>query len=139
MEKSMKILATVFASILMFGLSLNLYAEPNDPSIEIISPKDGEKVPKKFKVMFAAHNVAIVPAGTNQENSGHHHLIINGELPDLTKPLGSNVMHFGKGQTETDLELPVGVHTLQLVLGDKAHKPHQPAIISKKITIKVSD
>jgi hypothetical protein len=107
------------------------------PSVEIVSPLDGEKVPAKFKVVFGAKGIDIVPAGTDQPNSGHHHLIINAELPDLSKPLGTNVIHFGNGQTETELELAPGVHTLQLVLGDKMHQPHNPPIFSKRISITV--
>lgn len=103
----------------------------------IISPADGEKVPATFTVKFGAKDVSIVPAGTNQENSGHHHLIVDGELPDMDKPMGGDVMHFGKAQTETELTLAPGKHTLQLILGDMTHTPHKPAIYSKKITIEV--
>lgn len=131
----MKYLIRFFAVIFVLLSSPLLYSA--DASVNIISPKDGDKVATKFLVKFGAENIAIVPAGTEQANSGHHHLIIDGDLPDLDKPMGANVKHFGKGQTETELELSPGVHTLQLILGDKNHQPQKPAIISKKITITV--
>jgi hypothetical protein len=46
-------------------------------------------------------------------------------------------MHFGKGQTEVMLDLAPGKHTLQLVFADHAHVPHDPPVISKKITVTV--
>ncbi len=105
----------------------------------IVSPQDGDKVSATFTVKFGAKDVDIVPAGTDQANSGHHHLIVDGELPALDKPMGADVKHFGKAQTETELTLAPGKHTLQLILGDMAHTPHKPAIYSKKITIEVAE
>jgi hypothetical protein len=75
------------------------------------------------------------------ENTGHHHLLIDTDAPaDLNAPLPSSdkVMHFGKGQTQTTLTLPPGKHTLQLLLGDNGHVPHNPPVISKKITLTVT-
>jgi hypothetical protein len=104
----------------------------------IISPKDGEVVPKNFKVRFGLKGMTVSPAGVEKANSGHHHLLVNGkQLPDLTKPLGSEVQHFGSGQTETTLTLSPGNHTLQLILADYKHLPHNPAVISEKITVTV--
>jgi hypothetical protein len=125
--------------VLVVALSVLPVSSVMAAEVSIISPKDGDKVPSTFTVKFGAQDVAIVPAGTDQENSGHHHLVIDSELPDLSKPMGAEVKHFGKAQTETELTLKPGKHTLQLVLGDKAHKPHSPAIISKKITVEVID
>lgn len=103
----------------------------------IVSPKDGATVEPTFKVQFGAKEIEILPAGTDTPNSGHHHLIVDGKLPDLNKALGAEVQHFGKAQTETELTLEPGEHTLQLVLGDKTHTPHKPAVVSKKVTITV--
>ena len=60
-------------------------------------------------------------------------------LPDMTKPLPASeqVKHFGGGQTETELTLAPGVHSLQLLLGNYAHIPHDPPVLSEKITITV--
>jgi len=85
--------------------------------------------------------MGVAPAGTIKSNSGHHHLLINlDELPDLKLPLPSNenLLHFGLGQTETELKLKKGSNSLQLILGDYMHIPHQPPLISKKIRIVVN-
>jgi len=108
------------------------------PEIFITSPLDGAQVDSTFTVTFSAKKVEIAPAGVDKPGSGHYHLLIDTPLPsDLTLPLGADVMHFGKGQSETQLTLTPGLHSLQLILGDKDHKLHQPAIVSKKITILV--
>ena len=86
--------------------------------------------------------MGVAPAGVQFENTGHHHLLINvEELPPESLPLPATdqVLHFGLGQTETDLELPPGQYTLQLVLGDHLHIPHEPPVMSEKITITVVD
>ena len=84
--------------------------------------------------------MGVAPTGINQENTGHHHILINGEvLPDMTKPLPATdkIRHFGGGQTETELALPPGKHTLQLLLGNYAHIPHDKPVLSEKIAISV--
>jgi hypothetical protein len=89
-------------------------------------------------VVFGLKGMGVAPAGIKFDNTGHHHLLIDGDLPaDLSQPLAANEksVHFGKGQTQTSLTLPPGKHTLQLVLGDALHVPHEPPVISKKITI----
>jgi hypothetical protein len=101
---------------------------------------DGDVVPPVFTVKFAISGMDIAPAGTQTENTGHHHLLIDvTELPDMNLPLPDtdNIRHFGKGQTEVELTLPAGPHTLQLLLGDYAHIPHSPPVTSDKITITV--
>jgi hypothetical protein len=73
------------------------------------------------------------------EKTGHHHLIIDAPLPAMDDPIPAddNHKHFGGGQTETTIELPPGEHTLQLLLGDLNHVPHDPPVISDRITITV--
>lgn len=104
-----------------------------------ISPQDGAVVTGKVKVVMGLHGMGVAPAGTQRENTGHHHLIIDSEAPDPALPIASDDQHkhFGGGQTETTLDLPPGKHTLQLVLGDASHFPHNPPVMSKKITITV--
>ena len=107
-------------------------------SIYIISPKNGAKVRNPVRVIFGLKNMGVAPAGTLKKNTGHHHLLVNiDKLPDLKLPLPSNenLIHFGLGQTETEVELQKGINTLQLILGDYMHKPHQSPLISKKIKI----
>ena len=106
----------------------------------IISPKDGAKVTSPFVVQFGLKGMGIAPAGIKFDNTGHHHLLIDTDAPtDLNAPLPASdkVVHFGKGQTETTVTLPPGKHTLQLLLGDSTHVPHNPPVMSKKITITV--
>ncbi|HEV7608807.1 MAG TPA: DUF4399 domain-containing protein [Steroidobacteraceae bacterium] len=115
---------------------------PSPPGAEvyIVSPKDGAKIKGPVTVVFGLKGMGIAPAGIKFDNTGHHHLLIDSDPPaDLSLPLAANdkSVHFGKGQTETTLTLPPGKHTLQLVLADSVHTPHDPAVISKKITITV--
>ena len=83
--------------------------------------------------------MGVAPAGVNLEKTGHHHLIIDADLPDLDKPVPADdhYRHFGGGQTEVTLELAPGQHTLQLLLGDFVHIPHDPPVKSERITITV--
>ena len=114
---------------------------PAGAEVYIISPKDGAKVSSPFVVEFGLKGMGVAPAGVKIENTGHHHLLIDTDAPtDLNAPLPSNekVVHFGKGQTQTTLTLPPGKHTLQLLLGDNNHVPHNPPVISKKITVTVT-
>jgi hypothetical protein len=109
-----------------------------DAKLYIVSPLDGETVTSPFKVVFGLSGMGVAPAGTDKENTGHHHLMIDGgSLPDFSKPMGPEVKHFGGGQTETMLTLEPGTHTLQLILGDKNHVPHNPPLMSEKISITV--
>ncbi|WP_226647599.1 DUF4399 domain-containing protein [Microbulbifer variabilis] len=113
---------------------------PQQAKLYIISPKDGEKVPQTFTVKFGLSGMGVAPAGVQRDNTGHHHLLIDvDDMPDLSKPLPAtkNIVHFGGGQTETQVTLPPGKHTLQLVLGNYMHVPHENPIVSKKITVVV--
>lgn len=113
---------------------------PPGASVTILEPAAGATVAKTFTVKFGLKGMAVAPAGSDTPASGHHHLLIDvGQLPALDQPLPAtdNVRHFGKGQTETELTLPPGQHTLQLLVGDKAHAPHEPPVLSEKISITV--
>ena len=113
---------------------------PADAYVYIGWPLDRQVVTgPRFKVWFGTRNFGVAPAGVTKTNTGHHHLIINAPLPPLDKPIPNdrNHLHFGLGQTETMLELPPGTHTLQLLMGDADHVPHDPPVMSKRITITV--
>lgn len=107
--------------------------------VYFISPADGATVSSPVTVKFGLKGMGIAPAGIQFENTGHHHLIVDAELPPAGAPIptDANHVHFGKGQSETTLELKPGKHTLQLLLGDFGHVPHDPVVASKKITITV--
>ena len=111
------------------------------PAAEVyfIAPKNDDIVSGEVVVKFGLQNFGVSPAGLNVNGTGHHHLIIDADLPNLTQPIQAdkNHVHFGKGQTEVKLELEPGSHTLQILLGDYRHIPHRPPIYSNKITIVV--
>lgn len=112
---------------------------PPDAYLYIGWPNNGDVVKSPFKVWFGLRNMGVAPAGIDKPNTGHHHLLVDVELPPMDEPIPNNRnhLHFGAGQTETVLELPPGRHTLQLIMGDKEHVPFDPPVVSKKITITV--
>jgi hypothetical protein len=116
-------------------------ANPSAPGAKVyfIEPKDGAEVKSPFKVVFGLSGMGVAPAGTQFENAGHHHLLIDEPQVDLVAPLPvtDNIKHFGKGQTETMLELKPGKHTLQLLFADWKHQAHNPALMSEKVTVTV--
>jgi len=106
----------------------------------IIEPADGARVTNPVRVVFGLKGIGVAPAGVDRADAGHHHLLVDAPLPaDLGLPLPNDEQHrhFGGGQTEVELTLPPGRHTLQLVLGDHLHIPHDPPIASSVVTIEV--
>jgi|SRR5690349_10147824 len=113
---------------------------PPDAYVYIGYPADGQTLKAgKIKVWFGARNIGVAPAGVTTPKTGHHHLLINVPLPPLDEPIPNdkNHLHFGLGQTETVLDLTPGTYTLQLLMGDADHVPHNPPVFSKRITIHV--
>jgi uncharacterized protein DUF4399 len=112
-----------------------------DAKVYIIWPPDGQVIPGgKFWVRMGLSGPAgVAPAGIEKANTGHHHLLVDTDLPPLDQeiPNDKNHLHYGRGQTEAHLELPPGRHTLQLLFADDSHVPHNPPLYSKKITIVV--
>ncbi len=129
----------------LFLLSINTHSSEreyisNDKRVFFISPSNGAVVTNPVKIKFGVVGMQIVPAGVDKYMSGHHHLLINiDDLPNMKMPIPSDKkhLHFGKGQTETKLELSKGKHTLQLLLGDHMHIPHDEPLLSEKIEITV--
>jgi hypothetical protein len=137
----------VFCCVLLFislghlGAADHRSPSPEGASVGFSNLSDGDVVPPVFVVRFAIVGMGIAPAGTQIEYTGHHHLLIDvDQLPDLDVPLPmtDNIRHFGKGQTEVELQLTEGEHTLQLLLADYAHIPHDPPVLSEAITITVA-
>ncbi len=112
---------------------------PAGAKVFFIEPKNGAEISGPVAVKMGLTGMEIAPAGTEKPNSGHHHILIDTPLKDPKSPLPAddNHRHFGKGQTEATLELKPGKHTLQLVLGDHNHAPHDPPVVSEVITITV--
>lgn len=114
---------------------------PQGAAVYFINLKNGDTVSNPVTIQFGLKGMGVAPAGTEKEDTGHHHLIINEAIEgeELNEPIPADEqhVHFGKGQTEITKELPAGTHTLQLVLGDWSHIPHNPPVMSEKITITV--
>ena len=112
---------------------------PAGAKVSILEPKDGAVVKGPVTVKFGAEGVEVVPAGTDKPNSGHHHLLIDTKLEDYNAPVPADAthIHYGKAQTEAQIELKPGKHTLQDVFADKNHIPHDPPLQSDVITITV--
>lgn len=112
---------------------------PATAELYIVTPADGATVSSPIHVEFGLDGMDVMPAGTEAANAGHHHLLIDTDLPELSQPIpkDENHVHFGDGSHSTDLTLEPGQHTLQLLLADHLHIPHDPPVISKQITITV--
>ncbi|TFW07525.1 DUF4399 domain-containing protein [Oxalobacteraceae bacterium OM1] len=111
---------------------------PKDAMVYFIWPHDGTVIKGgKFWVRMGLRNAGVAPKGVQMDNVGHHHIIVDSELPSMDQPIPNdrNHLHFGAGETEARIELPPGKHTLQLLLGDYNHTPHNPPVYSKKITV----
>lgn len=140
----------VFAGLALFAVLLapfgSAWAEtprtpaPEGAQVYFIEPADGATLGQSFTVKFGLKGMGVAPAGTDAPATGHHHLLVDvGELPamDMPLPASDNIRHFGKGQTEAELSLPPGRHTLQLLVGDKNHVPLDPPVMSRNISITV--
>ena len=141
----------LIAGLIALGLASHAYAgdTPSAPGTKqyFVNLKDGDVVQGPVKVIFGLSGMGVAPAGAQIDNTGHHHILLDrveiGKGPDGAEEFDygiladENNIHYGKGQTEATLELAPGTHTLQLVLGDWAHVPHNPPIFSDRITITV--
>jgi len=133
--------ALLLSSTLVAG-PLPLTPAPAEAKVYFITPAADTTVSNPITVRFGLSGMGVAPAGTVKEKTGHHHLLIDVEtLPPMDFPLpnDANHVHFGGGQTEITLDLPVGKHTLQLLLGDANHIPHDPPIVSERLTIEVKE
>lgn len=140
MKKIILLCAICFFStwLTAFANQVKSASTPN-AKVYFISPTDGQTVQQTFKIQFGLSGMGVAPAGVQKEKTGHHHLLINTDISmiNLNEPLPAtgHIKHFGGGQTEANITLPPGQHTLQLLLGNYAHVPHSTPIISKKITV----
>lgn len=119
-------------------------ALPRTPSVEganvfFITPTNGATVSNPVAIEFGIEGMDVVKAGDNQPHSGHHHLLIDTGLPDLGLPIPADAqhIHFGDGSTSTEITLEPGEHTLQMLLGDHLHIPHNPPLVSDVITVTI--
>jgi hypothetical protein len=116
------------------------HKSPTDAKVYFVYPTDGGYVSRNPVIRFGLINMGVAPAGFEKANTGHHHLIVDAPLPPFDQPIPNdfNHLHFGSGQTEAKITLPLGVHTLQLLLADENHVPHEPAVYSKPIRVTVT-
>lgn len=143
--KGLLIRLGLLIGLVMFGVAAVNAADlrspaPDDAEVYFIEPLDEAMVAETFAVKFGLTGMGVAPAGIDMEGTGHHHLLIDvAMLPDMTMPLpaSAQIVHFGKGQTETEVTLPPGVHSLQLVLGNYLHIPHDLPVLSDRITVTV--
>jgi hypothetical protein len=138
----MKHIAAIVLAALMLSfpaLAQERTPAPEGAQVYIISPQDGATVSSPVTVVFGLKGMGVAPAGVEKEKTGHHHLVIDADLPaaDEPVPADDNYRHFGGGQTETTVELAPGPHTLQLIMGDQNHIPHDPPVVSDKISVTV--
>jgi len=129
--------AGVFAQAAEGAAPVQRTPAPEGAEVYFIEPTDGATVPQTFTVKFGLKNMGVAPAGTDKPATGHHHLLIDQDIPPLDQPMGGDIMHFGGGQTEAQVTLDPGSHTLQLLVGDMNHVPHDPPVHSEKITVTV--
>jgi hypothetical protein len=135
------LLAVALTTVASLAFAQERTPSPAGAEVYIISPKNGATVHNPVHIQFGLKGMGIAPAGVKFDNTGHHHLLIDTDAPaDAGAPLPATdkIVHFGKGQTETSITLPPGKHTLQLLLADQNHVPHNPPVMSKKITITVA-
>jgi Domain of unknown function (DUF4399) len=139
MQRTGLLLAACVAGFALMGSALaDNKPMPDNARVYIIWPADGQVISGgKFWIRMGLSNAGIAPAGIEKQYTGHHHLVIDADLPPLDDviPNDKNHLHFGLGQTDARIELPPGRHTLQLLFGDEGHVPHKPPLYSAKITI----
>jgi hypothetical protein len=130
-------------AVLLVGAVGVAVATPSTPDAKVffVGLEDGDTVTSPLMVHFGISGMTIAPAGTVAPGTGHHHLLIDAKLTgdELKQPIPADEhhLHFGKGQTEATVTLSPGKHTLQLVLGDWSHVPHEPPVMSAPITVTV--
>ncbi|MBA2517319.1 MAG: DUF4399 domain-containing protein [Solirubrobacterales bacterium] len=142
MMKYPRTVAAIAAGVSFFipGAFAQQRPMPETARVYILWPSDGQVVRGAFWVRMGLTDAGIAPAGVEKPMTGHHHLLVDVDLPPLDQviPNDRNHLHFGLGQTEARLDLLPGRHTLQLLLADEEHVPHQPPLYSKRITVTVT-
>ena len=125
--------------VLVSGLAAAQTASPPGARVYFINLKNGQHVKSPVLVQFGLAGMGVAPAGSTNPNTGHHHLIIDADTPPagMPIPMDEKHRHFGGGQTEMSVQLTPGNHSLQLVLADGGHVPHNPAVVSEKIAVTV--
>lgn len=129
------------AALIAGGVNAGETPSPEGAAVYFIGLEDGATLQSPVTLLFGLSGMGVAPAGYDVDDTGHHHLLINTTLADVDQaepmPASDNLIHFGGGQTQATLDLPAGTHTIQLVLGDYSHIPHNPPVASDVLTITV--
>src|ERR1700690_18519 len=137
-----RVLLALSASVFADGA----FAQDRQPAtagaaVCFIAPRDGAAGHRPGGEKCGLKGMGGAPAGGKFDNTGHHHLLVDTDVSELKldapMPASDKILHFGKGQTETELTLAPGKHPLQLIFADYLHQSFDPPLISKKITITV--
>ena len=132
---------TLFILVLIFFPLLLIAGEtpsPEGAKAYFIDLKDGDNVKSPLLIRFGlTEQMGIAPALADWPDTGHFHLIIDSKTPNPDRPISNKHLHLHKGQTEAIVELSKGRHTLQIVMGDYSHIPHDPPVMSEQITVNV--
>ncbi len=130
-----------FALAASSAASTDRVPAPEGAEVYFISPQDGDTVESPVRIQMGLRGMGVAPAGVEADNTGHHHLLVNQPLDevdlDASLPFSDHKRHFGGGQTEGEIELEAGTHTLQLLFMDYRHLSFDPPVTSDKITITV--
>jgi hypothetical protein len=138
---SLNVVAIVTCGLVLAQQGGGPTPSPEGAAVYFLGLNDGATLPREMTIRFGLRSMGVAPAGLDRENSGHHHLLIDTKLPPLDQPIPNdfNHLHFGAGQTEAEISLKPGAHTLQLLFGDKDHIPHSPPLMSSRIRVVVME
>ena len=111
-----------------------------EAKVFFIEPKDGATVKSPVKIRMGLAGMAVKPAGTMEEGTGHHHIIIGpaGVEKGTVIPADETHIHFGLGQTEAEVELAPGAHKITMQFADGAHQSYGD-VMAHTITINVEE
>ena len=133
---------TILLLNLLFLLPLTLFAgetpSPEGAKVYFLDLKDGDTVKAPVLIRCrVTEQMGIAPALADWPDTGHFHIIIDDKPPNPNKAIHKKHIHLNRGQTEKTVNLTKGEHTLQLVMGDYSHIPHDPPVMSERITVTV--
>jgi len=138
--KKMTRIIILIISLIFFPLLLIAGETPSPEGAKtyFIDLKDGDNVKSPLLIRFGlTEQMGIAPALADWPDTGHFHLIIDSKPPNPDRPISNKHLHLHKGQTEVIVELMQGRHSLQIVMGDYSHIPHDPPVMSEQITVNV--
>ncbi len=133
-------ISSIISALILFPLLLIAGETPSPEGAKayFIDLKNGDKVKSPLLIRFGlTEQMGIAPALADWPDTGHFHLIINSKPPNPDRPISNKHLHLHKGQTEAIVELKQGRHSLQIVLGDYSHIPHDPPVMSEQIIVNV--